>query len=228
MIISDFLSMLDLHNWVKGLTVSSSINFDGKSSYFEADDINGYKNIDCMVNLNMVTYCNYVYNYFHFVQRYIKKFEPGFSFNDYVNIYEIKHHYKDINSIEAQIFLESVMEEGLENIKSFFDDLNTYDYDEDIFYLFKYYNFLIEDAMEHNHISQDVFLIEGMIEPFRKADNFLAFKKYINIEYCTNMNINISFNVVDSSEWVIPLGGKNKFLTENDGEKPAEKQALLI
>lgn len=228
MIISDFLSMLNLHNWVKGLTVSSSVNIAEKSSYFETDDINDYKNIDCMVNLNMITYCNYVYNYFYFVEKYIKKFELGFSFNDYVNIYEIKHHYKDISSIEAQIFLESIMEEGLENIKSFFNDLNTYDYDEDIFYLFKYYNFLIEDAMEHNHTSQDVFLIEGMIEPFRRADNFLVFKKHINTKYCMNMNINISFNVVDSFEWVVSLGDKNKFLTENDGGKPAEKQALLI
>ena len=227
MIINDFSSMLNIHNWIKGLTISSSINFDEKSSYFEMDDICEYKNVDCLININKTTYYNYVYNYFYFVQKYIKKFEPEFSFSDYANIHEIKYYYDNISSIEAQIFLESMVEEGLENISSFLDNLNIYDYDEDIYYLFKYYNFLTEDTVEHNHVSQDVFLIEGMIEPFRKVDSFLVSKEHASVSQC-NESISIDLDIDDSIEWVVSLEEDNSFIIEEDSEKSADKQALLI
>lgn len=227
MIISDFSSMLNLYNWIKSSTISSSIKIDEKSSYFELDDISEYKNVDCLVNTNKTTYYNYVYNYFYFVQKYIRNYEPKFSFSDFANIYEIKNYCDNMDSIEAQVFLEIVIEEGIENISSFFDNLNLYDYDEDIFYLFKYYNFLMEDCVEHNHISQDVFLIEGMIEPFRKANNFLISKEHTSIGQC-NESISIDLNVDDSIEWIVSLEEDNNFINEEDSKKSADKQALLI
>lgn len=227
MIISGFSDILNLHNWVKGLTISSPININKKSSYFEEDDICGHKTIDCLIDINKMTYYNYIYNYFYFVQEYVRKFEPEFFFGDYANIHEIKYYYDNINSIEAQIFLESVMEEGLENISSFLDNLNMYDYDEDIFYLFKYYNFLIEDTVEHDHISQDVFLIEGMIEPFRKADDFLISKEYTNVSQY-NENISLNLDMDDSFEWVVSLEDGDSYIIKEDSVKSAFRQTLII
>lgn len=225
MIISDFLSMLNLHNWIKGLNISSSIKFDKKSSYFGSDNISKYTNLDCLVNINKITYYNYLHNYLYFVQEYIRRYDPIFSFSDFTNVYEIKDHYEDIDSVEAQVFLETVMEEGIEKISLFLDNLNVYDYDEDIFHMFKYYNFLIEDSVEHDHVSQDVFLIEGMIEPFKKANDFLISNEYTSRNQC-NENISIDFDY--SIEWVVPLEEDSNFIIENNSEKSACKQTLLI
>lgn len=230
MIVGDFSTILNLRNWIKGLSISSSIKFDEKSSYFKLDNVYENKNIDIFIDVNEATFYNYIYNYFYFVQEYIRKYESNFTFSNYTNINEIKSKYTDITSIEAQVFLETIIEEGIENIESFINKINMYDYDEEgLFSIFKYYNFLIEDSVENDHIAQDVFLIDGIVEPFKKA-NYSLISKDFTIENGDNQNISIKFDEKNNFEWIISQEDKNSFnlIIENDIEKSAEQQTLLI
>lgn len=169
------MDIVSIHNWLKDSYTFSSVEFQEKSTLFEKKDINDIDNSSDISFDKLIGY-NYVYNYFYFLQKYIKNKNMNFSFSSLKNIYDLKDYIDNQQDVDIKAFSGWFFKdgEGLSNIINFIESLNTDNYESDkIFKVLKYYNYLIEDSICNDLETIQTFLTEGSIDPFIKVSKFV-------------------------------------------------------
>lgn len=175
MIIKNYMDIMNIHNWLKDSYTFSSIEFVEESTLFEKNDINDIESSSDVSFDKLIGY-NYVYNYFYFLQKYIKSKNMTFSFSGFKNIYDLKEYADNQQDVDIKAFSGWFFKdgEGLSNIINFIGSLNTDNYESDkIFKILKYYNYLIEDSIFNDPETIQTFLTEGSIDPFIKVSKFV-------------------------------------------------------
>ncbi|BAH07321.1 hypothetical protein CKR_2270 [Clostridium kluyveri NBRC 12016] len=175
MIIKNYMDIVNIHNWLKDSYTFSSIKFEEKSTLFEKKDI---ENTDNLIDVSLDKFIgyNYVYNYFYFLQKYIRSKNVNFDFGDFKNIYKLKDYSNNQQNADIKAFSNWFLRagEGLSNIVDFLESLNTCNYESNkSFKILKYYNYLIEDSIYNDPEIIQTFLTEGATDPFIKINKFV-------------------------------------------------------